>query len=76
MNEPLTSDPSQGLPEGSVAEGEIRIISYINDEGESMYAYSRSPDMALAHIIGLLEMVKLHISHELIHSYDEEEEDD
>ena len=69
------ADPGANLPEGSVIEGEIRIVSYIDEQGDEMYAFARSPDIVVSRVLGLLEMVKVSVAHELVHSYDEEDED-
>jgi hypothetical protein len=74
--EPLTKDPAEGLPEGSVLEGEIRIISYLDEDGDEMYAFSRTADLATSRVISLLEMTKIIVAHELVHSYDEEDEEE
>lgn len=69
-------DPKVGLPEGSIIEGEIRIVSYFNEQGEEMYAFSRSHDLVVSRVIGLVEMVKTVMVHELVHSYEGDYEED
>jgi hypothetical protein len=76
MDDTLCPDPTVGLPEGSVIEGEIRIVSYIDEDGDEMYGFARTQDMVASRVIGLLEMVKVIVVHELVHSYSDDEEDE
>lgn len=76
MSETACKDPATELPEGCVVEGEVRIISYINPDGNDMFAYARSEDMSTPQIISLLDVVHEIVLHDLMHSYIEVEDDD
>ena len=70
------ADPAADLPEGSVPEGEVRILSYIGEEGESLYAFTCSEGMQFSNVIGLLEMVGHHLAHRAGDEDELEEEDE
>lgn len=71
-------DPAKALTKESVPECEIRIVSYIDEDGEPMYCYSATDGMPISQGVGLLTMVSHSLEHHMsgIPDVDEDEEDD
>jgi len=68
-------DPKERIPEDSVVEGEIRLISYIDSDSMSeMFAFSVSEGFPTSRTVGLLDIVKAIVQHDILHEYIEEDE--
>jgi hypothetical protein len=66
------ADPTIDIAPQALPECEIRIVSYIDENGESMFCYSATNGMPISQGVGLLTMV----SHALEHRVMDEDEDD
>jgi hypothetical protein len=70
-------DPKDRIPKGSVIEGEVRIVSYLDpDTMHEMFAFAVSPSLPTSRSIGLVDNVKAIIQHDVLHEYLEEDEED
>lgn len=57
------------MPEGSIPEFGITIISFIDTEGDASIGFLAHGDVNLSSLIGLMAMV----SHDMIHEADEDD---
>ena len=52
------------LPDSSIIEWELRIVSYIDSNGEGQLKYRKTPDVQTSSMIGALQMTLHDLAHE------------
>lgn len=67
------ADPTIDMAQEAIPECEIRIVSYIDEDGESMFCYSATNGLPISQGVGLLMMVSHAFQHRVM---DENENED
>lgn len=72
----MCPDPAEGLADDCLIEGEIRVVAYLDGDGEEMYGFAVTDGFPVSKTLGLLEIVKNIVAHQLLHAYMDEERGD